>query len=169
MPKALTQASGGDATVKECGERFAPSGSNGRWDVRRKDSLTHPVRPTRESSSRVFLPVVRLDEVPLATGFLLGAAFLESAALAFLAAVVPPEVIGRVRPDGVCGRLATTLRTPGPGMRLVSSPVSHRTVIMAPLTAVTTPGRGTPLRCHCDPIANVCHLCLLNGAGNAPF
>ena len=96
--------------MKECGERFAPSGSNGRWDVPRKDSLTHSVRPTRESSYRVFLPVVRLDEVPLATGllpgttflatgFLLGAAFLESAALAFLAAVVPPEVIGRVRPD----------------------------------------------------------------------
>jgi hypothetical protein len=77
MPKALTQASGGDATVKECGERFAPSGSNGRWDVPRKDSLTHSVRPTRESSYRVSLPVVRLDEVPLATGLLPGTTFLE--------------------------------------------------------------------------------------------
>ena len=119
-------------------------GSQSSLGYPRGDSLTHSVRPMRESSYRVLLPVVRLDEVPLATGFLPGATFLESAALAFLAAAVAPEVVGRVRADGVRRRLATTLRTPGPGMRLVSSPVSHRTVLMAPLTAVTTPGRGTP-------------------------
>ena len=42
-------------------------------------------------------------------------------------------------------RLVTTVRSPGPGMRLVSPPVSHRTVSMAPLTAVTTPVRGVPV------------------------
>ncbi|CAN5873279.1 hypothetical protein BH18ACT6_BH18ACT6_19310 [soil metagenome] len=116
-----------------------------------------------------FLPVVLLDEVPLATGFLpagallatgflpagalLATGFLPAGALlatdilpaeAFLAAAVAPEVVGRVCADGVGRRLVTTLRTPGPGMRLVSLPVFHRTVIMAPLTAVTTPDRGFP-------------------------
>ena len=68
----------------------------------------------------------------------------EPAALAFLTAPVAPEVVEGVRADGVRRRLVTTLRTPGPGMRLVSPPVSHRTVITAPLTAVTTPDRGSP-------------------------
>jgi len=110
---------------------------------------------------RVFLSVARLDEAPLATGLLPTGAFLatgllptgaflatplrEPAALVFLAAAVGPEVVGRVCEDGVRRWLVTTLRTPGPGMRLVSTPVSHRTVIMAPLTAVTTPNRGFPL------------------------
>lgn len=52
------------------------------------------------------------------------------------------DVEGR---DGVRRRLVTTVRSPGPGMRLVSPPVSQRTVSMAPLTAVTTPVRGVPV------------------------
>jgi hypothetical protein len=36
----------------------------------------------------------------------------------------------------------TTLRTPGPGTKLVSSPVLQRTMIIGPLTAVTTPDRS---------------------------
>ncbi|MGO9873766.1 MAG: hypothetical protein ACLPVY_08190 [Acidimicrobiia bacterium] len=35
----------------------------------------------------------------------------------------------------------TTLRTPGPGIRLVSSPVLQRTLIIEPFTAVTNPTR----------------------------
>jgi hypothetical protein len=36
----------------------------------------------------------------------------------------------------------TTLRTPGPGTKLVSSPVLQRTMIKRPFTAVTAPERG---------------------------
>jgi hypothetical protein len=39
-------------------------------------------------------------------------------------------------------RRLTTLRTPGPGTKLVSSPVLQRTSIIGPFTAVTTPDRG---------------------------
>ena len=39
----------------------------------------------------------------------------------------------------------TTLRTPGPGTRLDSSPVLHRTVSIEPFTAVTEPDRGPDL------------------------
>jgi hypothetical protein len=39
----------------------------------------------------------------------------------------------------------TMLRTPGPGIRLVCSPVFQRTVSIAPFTDVTTPARGPDL------------------------
>jgi hypothetical protein len=39
----------------------------------------------------------------------------------------------------------TTLRTPGPGIRLVCSPVLQRTVIIEPFTDVTNPARGPDL------------------------
>jgi hypothetical protein len=120
---------------------------------------------------RGFLPGVGLDEFVLVTGFLSASSFIASGFLAtgvlstafppgaaflatplrdlaapvFLAALVAPEVFGRVGADEDLGRLLTALRTPGPGMRLVSPPLSHRTVIMAPLTADTTPDRGSPL------------------------
>ncbi len=39
-------------------------------------------------------------------------------------------------------RRLTTLKTPGPGTKLVSWPVLQRTTIIEPFTAVTTPDRG---------------------------
>jgi len=39
----------------------------------------------------------------------------------------------------------TTRRTPGPGIRLVSSPVLQRTLIIEPFTAVTNPSRAREL------------------------
>ncbi len=47
---------------------------------RGRTSCTRAVLPTRESPYRVFLPVLRLDEVPLAAGLLPGAALLPAAA-----------------------------------------------------------------------------------------
>ena len=76
-----------------------------RWE----DFLTRAVLPTRESPYRVFLPVVRLDEVSLAPAFLPGAAFLPAAAFLatalreptalFFRAAAAPKVGGRVRVD----------------------------------------------------------------------
>ena len=69
-----------------------------------RTSSLRAVLPTRESPYRVFLPVPRLDEVPLDAGFLPGAAFLatalrEPAALFFLTAAAATEVGERVRVD----------------------------------------------------------------------
>lgn len=127
-----------------------------------KRSLARAVQSTRATPYLVFLPVVRLDEVPLVTLFLPGAAFLpgatflaataflappsrELAAIVRLVAFVAPEVAGALGADGTRRPLATTLSTPGPGMMLVSPPESHRTLIMTPFMPVTTPERGTPL------------------------
>ena len=123
----------------------------------------------RESPYRGFLPVVALEELPLVTAFLDATAFLAGggglAAIVFPTALPlgvaflttprrdpdPPVFFATpVAPEGFGAdedllRLLTTLRTPGPGTRLVSPPLSHRTVIRTPLTDVTTPDRGPPL------------------------
>lgn len=85
-----------------------------------------------------------------ATAFFRGTVFFaaplrDEAVLVFRFTDVAPRVVAVVRDDAGRRRLVTTLKVPGPGMRLVSPPLSHRTVIMSPRTAVTTPNRGAPL------------------------
>jgi hypothetical protein len=61
-----------------------------------------------------------------------------------LAVLTRARVVCPVDTDRVRLR-PTTLRTPGPGIRLVCSPVFQRTVIIEPFTEVTTPARGPDL------------------------
>ena len=96
-----------------------------------------------------FLATVFLDAALLVTAVCLGAATFEPGALVFdddptagdfgpwvfLAAVACLDAV--LRPL----LLPTTLRTPGPGIRLDSSPESQRTVRSWSCVAVTTPTR----------------------------
>ncbi len=97
------------------------------------------------------------DLVLVLAGFLLAARRFEVAALfgfddfapdleagACLRLRVRAAGLRRVAPDRVRPP-PTTLRTPGPGTRLDSSPVFHRTVSIEPFTAVTNPDRGPDL------------------------
>ena len=145
-----------------------------------KRSLARAVQSTRATPYLVFLPVVRLDEVPLVTLFLPGAAFLPGATfLAATAFLAPPSPRAGCNRPPCRFRRARGGRSSGRGWDPASP--GHHAEHAWPgddgcLTARVPPhvdhdaayaGHNTRARhalgCDCDSIANMCHLYLLKG------
>lgn len=94
-----------------------------------------------------FLAGVRATDF-LGSAFLLAATFLVVGGLAFalvgaFAAERPGLTLAALRDR--LRALPRTVSVPGPGIRLVSSPDSHRTCSMLPLVDTTTPSLGPDL------------------------